>query len=356
MASTDLAPWPVPPARFTFDSRPSARPGAGFLRLIAAVFASVHASAGCVPTDTYDQAMAKVQETRAEAENANSRSAKLSVELKKQHEEASKQKDEALRLGKELDARDSKLNDLTVARSNDAKKLDDLTALNEELSQRLRAAGKSAEALAGEKGSLSKTLEETKKRLEELRRQQAAAEARAAEFRELVARFRKLIDAGQLKVVTRGGRMLIELPNDILFDSGKTELRDAGKKALTEVAGVLRSMPDRRFQVAGHTDNVKIQTARFPSNWELSTARAVEVVKLLADAGMPAQSLSAAGYGEFSPVEANDTPDRRAKNRRIEIALVPNLDELVALPPEASGAAPAAPAAAAPPAAPPVRR
>lgn len=347
MALSDLASRPAKTARSAFDRCPAARPAALSSLLIAASLAS--ASAGCVPTDTYDQAMAKVQEMHAEAENANTRSAKLSVELKKEHEAAVKQQADVERLGKDLDARDAKLNDLTVARANDAKKVDDLTALNEELSQRLRAAGKSAEALAGEKGTLSKTLEDTKKRLEELRRQQAAADARASEFRDLVARFRKLIDAGQLKVVTRGGRMLIELPNDILFDSGKTDLREAGKKALTEVAGVLRSMPDRRFQVAGHTDNVKIQTARFPSNWELSTARAVEVVKLLVDAGMPAQSLSAAGYGEFTPVEANDTPEHRAKNRRIEIALVPNLDELVALPPDTPGATPASPPAEAPP-------
>jgi chemotaxis protein MotB len=109
-------------------------------------------------------------------------------------------------------------------------------------------------------------------------------------------------------------------------------------------------MPDRRFQIAGHTDNVKIQTPRFPSNWELSTARAVEVLKLLIDAGMDAKGISAAGYGEFAPVASNDAADGRARNRRIEIALVPNLEELVQLP----GAEPTAPPPAPP--APPPRR
>ena len=90
-------------------------------------------------------------------------------------------------------------------------------------------------------------------------------------------------------------------------------------------------MPDRRFQVAGPPDNDKISTPRFPSNWELSTARAVEVVKLLVDAGMDSRNLSAAGYGEFAPVESNDTPEGRGKNRRIEITLVPNLEELPAI-------------------------
>ena len=89
----------------------------------------------------------------------------------------------------------------------------------------------------------------------------------------------------------------------------------------------------RHFQVAGDTDNVPIQTARFPSNWELSTARAVEVVRFLVARGMHADMLSAAGFGEFDPVLSNDTAEGRTTNRRIEIVLQPNVDELVAVPP-----------------------
>ena len=86
-----------------------------------------------------------------------------------------------------------------------------------------------------------------------------------------------MIDAGQLKVVIRDGRMLIALPNDVLFDSGKTDIKPDGQAALAKVAQVLATIADRNFLVAGHTDDVPIHTARFPSNWELSTARAVEV-------------------------------------------------------------------------------
>ena len=95
----------------------------------------------------------------------------------------------------------------------------------------------------------------------------------------LVEKLRSMIDAGQLKVAIRNGRMIIVLPNDVLFDSGKVDLKPAGKEALTQVANVLAGIGDRRFLVAGHTDNVPIKTSRFPSNWELSTARAVEVAK-----------------------------------------------------------------------------
>jgi chemotaxis protein MotB len=288
------------------------------------------AATGCVRMDVYDAAVYDLGVARDQAARAGQAAAMCNAEVQRLNGELA-------RLAVELRARDARLAELGVARANDAKKMDDLMVANAELSDRLKKVGQSVEVLSGEKGSLSKALAETRARLEELRRQQAAAEARAAQFRELAARFQKLIDAGQLKVIMRNGRMVLELSNDVLFDSGKTDLKEVGKKTLAEIAQVLRTMPDRRFQVAGHTDNVKISTPRFPSNWELSTARAVEVVKLLVDDGMDSRNLSAAGYGEFAPLDGNDTPEGRAKNRRIEITLVPNLDEVagVAAPPPA---------------------
>ena len=105
-------------------------------------------------------------------------------------------------------------------------------------------------------------------------------------------------------------------------------MKPDGKAALTKVAQVLSTVGDRDFLVAGHTDNVPIRTAMFPSNWELSTRRAVEVVHILVAQGMSPKVLAAAGYGEFDPVAANDTPEHRAQNRRIEIVLQPNLSDL----------------------------
>ena len=94
-----------------------------------------------------------------------------------------------------------------------------------------------------------------------------------------------------------------------------------------------RTIGDRKFQVAGDTDNVPIHNERFASNWELSTARAVEVVRFLIAQGVRPELLSAAGYGEFDPVAPNEDAGGRAKNRRIEITLQPNIDELVYVPP-----------------------
>src|SRR5262249_36409031 len=116
------------------------------------------------------------------------------------------------------------------------------------------------------------------------------------------------------------------------FDTGKTEIKPEGRTALSEVAEALRGISGRRFQVAGHTDTVPIKTKEFPSNWELSAARAVEGVKLLVEKGVRSDEGSAAGYAEFDPEQRNATEKGRTKNRRIEIVVVHNVEDLVKMP------------------------
>lgn len=231
----------------------------------------------------------------------------------------------------------------TLADANRAKarlkerdaKLGELSAKNAWLEQSLdRASGVIDELRGGVEKSqeLTRTVEQTRAELDELRRARARAEARAAQFRQLALRLQKMIDAGSLRVTVRDGRVVLVLPNDVLFDSGRVQIKPVGRDALTEVAAALRPMTDRHFQVAGHTDNVPIDNARFASNWELSTQRAVEVVRLLIAQGVAPEALSAAGYGEYDPVAPNDAHEGKAKNRRIEITIVPNVDEFVRVP------------------------
>jgi chemotaxis protein MotB len=122
--------------------------------------------------------------------------------------------------------------------------------------------------------------------------------------------------------------MLVEMASAILFDSGSAKLSKEGEASIAEVAGILSDIPDRSFQVAGHTDNVPIKNKRFKSNWDLSAARAVSVVKHLVENGMALENVSAAGYAETQPMAPNDSEEGRAQNRRIEIVMQPNLDEL----------------------------
>lgn len=185
-----------------------------------------------------------------------------------------------------------------------------------------------AENQNAELASVKTNLEASQDELAELRKQRAAAEKRLAAFRELNAKLKQLVDTGKLSVNFRGGQMVVELPSGVLFSSGKSKLSRDGKGALEEVTDILIQFRDRRFLIAGHTDDQRIRTKRFPNNWHLSTARAVSVLEFFVDQGFTPNNLAAAGYGEFSPVAPNDSKENRALNRRIEIILVPDLSEL----------------------------
>jgi chemotaxis protein MotB len=171
----------------------------------------------------------------------------------------------------------------------------------------------------------------TEKELAELRRQKEAAEKRIAAFKAMQEKFRALVDTGKLQVAFRNGQMTLKLPSGILFPSGSADLSKPGQAALSEVVKILLQFKDRRFVVAGHTDNQPIKTAAFKNNWYLSTARANSVVQYMIKETFPPQNLAAAGYGEFDPVAKNDAEQTRELNRRIEIILVPNLEELPSL-------------------------
>ncbi|MGO9710702.1 MAG: OmpA family protein [Polyangiaceae bacterium] len=241
--------------------------------------------------------------------------------------------DDAVRSANDAQAQLKRVSAEDAAKSAELQaKLDEETALNKQMNDARDQLGQKADALLAEKGSLASALDQSRARLDELRRAQAATEARARLFHDLALKLKSMIDAGQLGIVLREGRMVLQLPNDVLFASGQVDIRPQGRTALAQVAGVLATLADRRFQVAGHTDDVPIDTDRFPSNWELSTARALEVTRFLIGHGLKSTNVSAAGYAEFDPVASNADPHGRAKNRRIEITLQPNIDEMVAVP------------------------
>jgi chemotaxis protein MotB len=176
---------------------------------------------------------------------------------------------------------------------------------------------------------LNTALAAAQTRLAELDEERSAIKEQLAEFEQLTRQFQRMIDSGRLEVTFRRGRMIVELPAQVLFPSGSAELTDDGSKSLGEVARILRSMRSRRFIVAGHTDSLPVANERFASNWELSSARAVKVTAELVAGGLRPEQLVAAGYSEYDPVARNTSEKGRQKNRRIEIILEPRL---VALP------------------------
>ena len=165
-------------------------------------------------------------------------------------------------------------------------------------------------------------------KLKELSEREKQAKERIAEFSKLTQKFQKLINAGKLSVKIVRGRMLVVLPSDVLFRSGSARLSPEGEVAIEEVVQVLKDIPNRDFQIEGHTDNVPIKTARFPSNWELASARAISVLKTMVALEFPAERVSVASFGDTKPLVENDTEEHRKTNRRIELVVVPDLSQL----------------------------
>ncbi len=201
-------------------------------------------------------------------------------------------------------------------------------AMANQLGQELEALKARQAALLKDKSAMDAEIVQMQTALAELAARKSQADARIAEFQSLLDKFKSLIDAGRLKVKIVSGRMVLELPTDILFGSGSASLSKEGKEAILEVAGVLATIGDRDFQVEGHTDDVPISTAQFPSNWELASARAINVVRTMKEGGVPVEHLSAAAFAETRPVDTNKTKEGKARNRRIEIVVVPDLSLL----------------------------
>jgi len=215
---------------------------------------------------------------------------------------------------------------------------DELSASEAEIDNMRNSLGNTQEELSVSKAELDRLRESlgitqdelsaSKAEIATLSQIEAETKRRNEIYAQFVNRLQSMIDGGQLTVSIDAGRIVINLPNNVLFNSGSASLNSEGQEALAQIGGVLKNFSDRRFQVEGHSDNVPIKSARFPSNWELSTTRALAVVHLLTDMGVTPDNLSAAGFGEFRPRADNDTDEGRKLNRRIEIVMLPNLDIL----------------------------
>jgi chemotaxis protein MotB len=186
--------------------------------------------------------------------------------------------------------------------------------------------------------NLSASLEQQKKALEEYAMRAKQLDELKKRFDALRSKLHKLTEFG-LKVETRDNRMMIQLPGDVLFDSGSATLRKEGKEILKQVAEVVRNdaqLASREFQVAGHTDSKPLKGGPFLDNWGLSAMRARTVVDFLTQpvdqgGGLNPAKWSAAGYAETDPVAPNDSEENRKKNRRVELVIQPDVEEMLNL-------------------------
>lgn len=156
--------------------------------------------------------------------------------------------------------------------------------------------------------------------------QQEKVEKVSATYEGLLEKMKGEIAKGEVTISELKGKLTLNMVDSILFDSGKSEVKAGGAAVLEKVVSILKDVRDKAIRIEGHTDNVQIGGAlarQYPTNWELSAARAINVARYLEKQGIDRSSLAAVAFGETRPVVSNDTPEGRAKNRRIEIVLYP---------------------------------
>jgi chemotaxis protein MotB len=153
----------------------------------------------------------------------------------------------------------------------------------------------------------------------------AASQQQQEQYQALVKDLSNEVEKGELQVKQYKNMLSVELAEQIFFDSGRASLKAGGKQVLKKVGEALKGYENKIIRVVGHTDNkpvAKSLQGTYPSNWELSVARATTVVRYLQEVGVPPERMVASGRAEYDPVAPNDTPEGRQKNRRIEIMLI----------------------------------
>ena len=209
-----------------------------------------------------------------------------------------------------------------------------IDSLKDELQKRNQAVATLQEQISGQGGEIGRlrsalqlTEEEAAQRERELREATRTRE-------ELIGKLEKEISEGNIKISQLKDRLSVEIVDKILFPSGSDQITGGGKDVLKKVSDILKNVKENSIRIEGHTDDVPIGSKlkdKFPSNWELSTSRATQVVRYLSDQGIDPGQLQAVGMAEYRPVAPNDTPEGKQRNRRIEIILFPkDIQEITA--------------------------
>jgi chemotaxis protein MotB len=174
-----------------------------------------------------------------------------------------------------------------------------------------------------------KQIQELEAKISDLEAQRRAEQKEFEDARRMMEqKLRGEIDGDKISLRLDDAGLAIILSDDILFDSGKADIKKGAYSVLDYLISVINEkVPGKNIGVTGHTDNVPIKFSGWKSNWELSAARATNVLDYLENNGVSPQRLSATGYAEHRPIASNDTAAGRAKNRRVEIVILPEFAE-----------------------------
>lgn len=274
------------------------------------VVLSLLALGGCVAKSDYLQKTAEADALTRDLAAMGARNAALQEEIALLTAQREKLTAEGRELQRKVTTRDGQL-----------------AAREEERNRTVRTLENRIAELEGDKQMLRESIDLLKKRREE------EVQTVSKTYESLLGQMKGEIDQGQIKISELQGKLTVDVVDKILFDSGQAEIKPAGREVLQRVVDILVTVTDKTIRVEGHTDNVPISgnlVKRFPTNWELSAARALTVTRALEKAGLDPSILSAAAFGEHQPVADNATPEGRAKNRRIAIILLPKEQEAAA--------------------------
>ena len=215
-----------------------------------------------------------------------------------------------------------------VLSTQSSKKLAEQAEKNQDLLTQLVEKEKT---LAAESIRLEKLQNELNKRSVQINELQGLIDAKEAQMQQLKQAISNALhnfEGKGLTVVRKNGKIYVSMENKLLFNSGSWAVGAEGKKAVEQLASVLSKNTDIHVLIEGHTDNDPYASAVLLDNWDLSVKRATAIVRILKGKGVNPNQITAAGRGEFSPVDTNKTTAGKAKNRRIEIILAPNLDQI----------------------------
>jgi chemotaxis protein MotB len=209
-----------------------------------------------------------------------------------------------------------------------SKKLAEQAQKNQELLAELEA---KELKLAAENSRLEKLQKELKQRSEQIDELESLINAKEAQMQQLknaISNALHNFEGKGLTVVHKNGKIYVSMENKLLFNSGSWAVGVEGKKAVEQLANVLAENKDINVLIEGHTDDVPYTGSTVIDNWDLSVKRATAIVRILQSKGVNPTQITAAGRSEFVPVDTNKTAEGKAKNRRIEIILAPNLDQI----------------------------
>ncbi len=213
-----------------------------------------------------------------------------------------------------------KLDEAVTRLTNDRNDLEkDLKSSKGESLQRIAELRKKIGTMEFENGRL-------RQEIVDLQKAKEAVQKASKTYEQLLDKMQTEIAQGQVTISELKGKLTVNMVDAVLFDSGRAEVKENGLVVLQKVVDILQTVRDKTIRIEGHTDNAPIRGAlinKFATNWELSAARAINVTRFLQEQGLEPALLMAAAYGEYKPVAPNDSAEGKAKNRRIEIILVP---------------------------------